>query len=154
MMTARFDFNTITNYLRVLMTYILPLIITAGVILCGLRIVPDILYGMYANVDGKWMSWNHRSILEWSSFLDFGPYSPFAGTGSLFLPNLPWLNPGALALGIPAPIEYKHLFSYFVISPSSLYRCTFYSWSWSSDDGILLPLPYCTFHFFSYLSIR
>ena len=49
-----------------------------------------------------------------ASFLDFGPYSPFAGTGSLFLPNLPWLNPGALALGIPAPIEYKHLFSYFV----------------------------------------
>ena len=114
MMTARFDFDTLTNYLRVLMTYILPLIITAGVILCGLWIVPDILYGMYANVDGKWMSWNHRSILEWSSFLDFGPYSPFAGTGSLFLPNLPWLNPGALALGIPAPIEYKHLFSYFV----------------------------------------
>ena len=55
MMTARFDFDTLTNYLRVLMTYILPLIITAGVILCGLWIVPDILYGMYANVDGKWM---------------------------------------------------------------------------------------------------
>jgi hypothetical protein len=114
MMTARFDLDTITNNLRVLTTYILPLIITAGVILCGLWIVPDVLYGMYANVDGKWMSWNHRSILEWSSFLDFGPYSPFAGTGSLFLPNLPWLNPGALALGIPAPIEYKHLFSYLV----------------------------------------
>ena len=69
MMTARFDFDTLTNYLRVLMTYILPLIITAGVILCGLWIVPDILYGMYANVDGKWMSWDDRSILEWSSFL-------------------------------------------------------------------------------------
>ena len=64
MMTARFDFDTLTNYLRVLMTYILPLIIHRGVILCGLWIVPDILYGMYANVDGKWMSWNHA--VSWS----------------------------------------------------------------------------------------
>jgi hypothetical protein len=69
---------------------------------------------MYANIDGKWMSWNHRSIMEWSSFLNFAPYSPFSGTGSLFLPNLPWLNPGALALALPGPIEYKHLLSYFV----------------------------------------
>jgi hypothetical protein len=146
MMTARFDFDTLTNYLRVLMTYILPLIITAGVILCGLWIVPDILYGMYANVDGKWMSWNHRSIREWSSFLDFGPYSPFAGTGSLFLPNLPWLNPGALALGIPAPIEYKHLFSYFVYLAEL--TLSMYLLFLELELGIHLPLPYCTFHFF------
>jgi hypothetical protein len=154
MMTARFDFDTLTNYLRVLMTYILPLIITAGVILCGLWIVPDILYGMYANVDGKWMSWNHRSILEWSSFLDFGPYSPFAGTGSLFLPNLPWLNPGALALGIPAPIEYKHLFSYFVYLAEltlSMYLL-FLELELGRRYSFTAALLYISF--FSYLSIR
>ena len=67
MVTARFDFDTLTNYLRVLMTYILPLIITAGVILCGLWIVPDILYGMYANVDGKWMS--GIIAVSWSGFI-------------------------------------------------------------------------------------
>jgi hypothetical protein len=102
------------DYLRILMTYVLPLLVVGGLILCGLWIVPDGLFGMYGNVDGKWMSWNHRSILEWSSLFDFGPYSPLSGTGSLFLPNLPWLNPGALALAVPAPIEYKYLFSYFV----------------------------------------
>jgi hypothetical protein len=32
----------------------------------------------------------------------------------LLLPNLPWLNPGALALAIPTGLEYKHLFSYLV----------------------------------------
>ncbi len=103
-----------TYCLRILMTYILPLLVVGGIIFCGLWIVPDGLFGMYGNVDGKWMSWNHRSILAWSSVLDFGPYSPLSGGGSLFLPNLPWLNPGALALAIPAPIEYKHLFSYIV----------------------------------------
>jgi hypothetical protein len=107
-------FRNILNLLRLLMTYIIPLLVVGGLILCGLWIVPDILFGMYANIDGKWMSWNHRSIMEWSSFLNFAPYSPFSGTGSLFLPNLPWLNPGALALALPGPIEYKHLLSYFV----------------------------------------
>ena len=52
--------------------------------------------------------------MEWSSFLNFAPYSPLLGMGSLFVPNLPWLNPGALALAIPAPIRYKHLFSYLI----------------------------------------
>jgi hypothetical protein len=103
-----------TTYLRLLMTYVLPIAITGSVILCGLWIVPDSLYGMYGNIDGKWGSWNARSILDWSTFLDFGPYAPLTGTGSLLLPNLPWLNPGALALAIPAEIEYKHLFSYLV----------------------------------------
>ena len=42
------------SYLRTLMTYILPLAITGYVILCGLWIVPDYLFGMYGNIDGKW----------------------------------------------------------------------------------------------------
>jgi hypothetical protein len=112
--SAWFGLKNIANFLRLLLTYVVPLIVVVGLILCGLWIVPDGLFGMYGNVDGKWMSWNHRRIIEWSSFLNFAPYSPFSGTGSLFLPNLPWLNPGAMALGIPAPIEYKHLSSYLV----------------------------------------
>jgi hypothetical protein len=103
-----------TNYLRLLMTYILPAVITGTVILWGLWIVPDSLFGMYGNIDGRWGSWSARSILEWSTFLDFGPYSPLTGMGSPLLPNLPWLNPGALALSIPTALEYKHLFSYIV----------------------------------------
>src|SRR6185295_5617249 len=62
-------FESITSYLRSLMTYILPTVITGSVILCGLWIVPDSLFGMYGNVDGKWGSWSARSILEWSTFL-------------------------------------------------------------------------------------
>ena len=102
------------SYLRTLTTYILPLAIIGYVILCGLWIVPDSLFGMYGNIDGKWGSWNARSILDWSSFLNFSPYSPLTGTGTLFLPNLPWLNPGALALGLPTAIEYKYLLSYII----------------------------------------
>ena len=114
MMTARLGVKNATTLLPLSMTYVIPLVVVGGVIFCGLWIVPDMLFGMYGNIDGKWMSWNHRSIMEWSSFLNFGPYSPFSGTGSLFLPNLPWLNPGALALSIPVPIEYRHLLSYLV----------------------------------------
>ena len=44
----------------------------------------------------------------------FWPVLALTGLGSPLLPNLPWLNPGALALSIPAPLEYKHLFSYLV----------------------------------------
>ena len=49
------------SYLRTLMTYILPLAITGYVILCGLWIVPDYLFGMYGNIDGKWGAWNDMS---------------------------------------------------------------------------------------------
>ena len=113
-MAVRSTLENMTPHLRFAVTYIVPMVILGSVILCGLWIVPDSLFGMYANIDGKWGSWNARAILEWSTFLDFGPYSPLTGTGSLFLPNLPWLNPGALALAIPAGIEYKHLFSYII----------------------------------------
>ena len=82
--------------------------------LAGLWLVPDNFAGMYGNHDGHWASWNARGILEWGGFLDFSPFSPLTGTGSLFLPNLPWLNPGALALAIPAPLPLRHLASMLV----------------------------------------
>ena len=114
---ARLDVKGITTVLRLLMTYVIPVIVVGGVVFCGLWTVHDGWFGMYGSIDGKWMSWSHRSIMEWSSFLNFAPYSPLSGMGSLFVPNLPWLNPGALALAIPAPIEYKHLFSYLIYIP-------------------------------------
>src|SRR4051812_33764901 len=112
--SARSRFEAVTPYLLPFMTYILPTAITGSVILCALWIVPDNGFGMYGHNDGHWGSWNARSILEWSTFLNFGPFTPLVGTGSVLLPNLPWLNPGGLALAIPTAVEYKHLFSYLV----------------------------------------
>ena len=84
------------------------------VVLSGLWLVPDSLSGMYGNHDGHWASWSARGILQWSGFLEFSPISPLTGTGSPFLPNLPWLNPGSLALAIPAPLPLQHLASMLV----------------------------------------
>src|SRR5262245_41717514 len=100
--------------LRILLTYILPGLAVLYVILSGLWLVPDSFAGMYGNYDGHWASWHARGILEWGRLLDFSPFSPFIGTGSLFPPNLPWLNPGALALAIPAPLPVRHLASMLV----------------------------------------
>ena len=82
--------------LRVLLTYILPGLAVLYVVLSALWLVPDNYAGMYGNHDGHWASWNGRGLLESSGFLDFSPFSPLIGTGSLFAPNLPWFNPGAL----------------------------------------------------------
>ena len=100
--------------LRVSMTYVLPGLAVFYVVLSGLWLLPDSFLGMYGNHDGHWASWSARSILEWGGFLDFSPVSPLTGTGSPFLPNLPWLNPGALALAIPAPLPLRHLASMLV----------------------------------------
>jgi hypothetical protein len=100
--------------LRVAATYVLPALFVFYVILSGLWRMPDSFIGMYGNFDGHWMSWSIRGILEWSGFFDFSPFSPLVGTGSLFAPFLPWLNPGALALAIPAPLPVRHLASMLV----------------------------------------
>ena len=99
---------------RAVLTYILPALAVLYVVVAGLWFVPDSFAGMYGNFDGHWVSWSARGILEWSGFLDFSPFSPLTGTGSPFLPNLPWLNPGALALAIPAPLPLRHLTSMLV----------------------------------------
>jgi hypothetical protein len=100
--------------LRIALTYVLPGLAVFYVVLSGLWLVPDNFNGMYGNHDGHWASWSARGILEWSRFLDFSPVSPLSGTGSPFLPNLPWLNPGALALAIPGPLPERHLLSMLV----------------------------------------
>jgi hypothetical protein len=100
--------------LRILLIYLLPSLALSYIVLSGLLRAPDSFSGMYGNFDGHWASWNARGILEWSTFLDFSPFSPFVGTGSVFAPNLPWLNPGALALAIPAPLSVRHLVSMLI----------------------------------------
>jgi hypothetical protein len=110
--------------LRIMLTYVLPSLAVLYVVLAGLWLVPDILVGMYGNHDGQWASWGTRAIWQWSGFLDFSPFSPLSGTGSPFLPNQPWLDPGALALALPAPLPLRHLLSmliYFVELSASLY---------------------------------
>jgi hypothetical protein len=102
------------NLLRVILTYIVPGLAVLFVVVAGLWLVPDTFAGMYGNYDGRFTSWSARGILEWSTFLDFSPFSPLVGTGSLFVPSLPWLNPGALALAIPAPLPLQHLASMLV----------------------------------------
>jgi hypothetical protein len=99
---------------RAVLTYILPSLAVFYVVLSGLWLVPDSFAGMYGNHDGRWLSWSTRGVLQWSGFLDFSPFSPLTGTGSPFLPNLPWLNPGALALALPAPLGVRHLASMLV----------------------------------------
>jgi hypothetical protein len=100
--------------LRISLTYVLPALAVSYVILSALWLVPDSFAGMYGNHDGHWASWGVRGIWQWSAALDFSPFSPLVGTGSLFAPNLPWLNPGALALAIPAPLPVRHLVSMLV----------------------------------------
>src|ERR1700704_5387884 len=102
------------NLLRVLLTYVLPGLAVFYVVLSGLWLVPDSFAGMYGNYDGRFISWSARGILVWSAVLDFSPFSPLVGTGSLFIPFLPWLNPGAIALAIPAPLPLQHLASMLV----------------------------------------
>ena len=150
-----FSLETAMSYLRTLMTYILPLAITGYVILCGLWIVPDHLFGMYGNIDGKWGAWNARSILDWSSFLNFSPYSPLTGTGTLFLPNLPWLNPGALALGLPTAIEYKYLFSYliYLVELTVPMYLVFSELEVKKEYAFMAVLLYLSFFFIPYNSI-
>jgi hypothetical protein len=112
------------DLLRVVLTYVLPSLAVLYVVLAGLWLVPDILHGMYGNHDGRWASWGARAIWQWSGFLDFSPFSPLSGIGSPFLPNQPWLDPGALALALPAPLPLRHLISmlaYFAELSASLY---------------------------------
>jgi hypothetical protein len=99
---------------RLLLTYVLPGLAVFYVVLSGLWLVPDSLVGMYGNHDGHWASWGARGILTWGGFLDFSPLSPLTGTGSPFLPNLPWLNPGSLPLALPVPLALRHLVSMLV----------------------------------------
>src|SRR5262245_16236817 len=140
---------------RALLIYILPSLLVFYVILSALWLVPDSFAGMYGNHDGHWASWSGRGILEWSGFLDFSPFSPLVGTGSLFAPNLPWLNPGALALAIPAPLPVRHLVSmliYLAELSASLYLL-YRHLEFSSEQSFLATLLYVCIFFIPFWGV-
>ncbi len=53
---------------------------------------------LYTDVDGAFARWNFEYAFEWGHWFDLTIFNPFAGLGSTFWSNTPWLNPGAWAL--------------------------------------------------------
>src|SRR6188472_2642912 len=56
---------------------------------------------LYTDVDGAFARWNFVDAFEWGHWFDLAIFNPFAGLGSTFWSNTPWLNPGAWALQLP-----------------------------------------------------
>jgi hypothetical protein len=97
-------------FVRVL-PYLLSWAVLAGLVIVGMKGQP---LALYTPVDGEWAKWNVEAILEFGKPFDLSPYSMLAGMGSMYFPNLPWLNPGALALGLPLDDQAKSIVSYAV----------------------------------------
>src|SRR4051812_48295534 len=93
---------------------------------------------LYRPVDGDWAKWNVEAILQFGKPFDLGPYSMLAGMGSMYFPNLPWLNPGALALGLPLDGQTTSIVSYAIyaaelaVSVIALARVIGFSWLMST----------------------
>jgi hypothetical protein len=93
---------------------------------------------LYRPVDGDWAKWNVEAILHFGKPFDLGPYSMLAGMGSMYFPNLPWLNPGALALGLPLDGQTTSIVSYGIyaaelaVSIVALARVIGFSWLMST----------------------
>ncbi len=83
----------------------------AVLMIAGMSRVP---LALYTPIDGEWAKWNVEAILQFGKILDLSPYSMLAGMGSMYFPNLPWLNPGALALALPLADPAKNIVSYVV----------------------------------------
>ena len=96
-------------------TRILPYVLSWGVLavlmIVGMHRLP---FALYTPIDGEWAKWNVEAILKFGKVFDLSPYSMLAGMGSMYFPNLPWLNPGALALGAPLDEQIKSIVSYAV----------------------------------------
>ena len=69
---------------------------------------------LYTPMDGEWAKWNVEAILHFGKIFDLSPYSMLAGMGSMYFPNLPWLNPGALALALPLDDNARSIASYAI----------------------------------------
>jgi hypothetical protein len=109
---------------------------TLGILMViGAERVPSALY---RPVDGDWAKWNVEAILHFGKPFDLGPYSMLAGMGSMYFPNLPWLNPGALALGLPFDGQTTSIVSYVIyaaelaVSIIALARVIGFSWLMST----------------------
>jgi hypothetical protein len=98
------------NYARAL-PYLLSWGVLALLMIVGMHRLPLALYTL---IDGEWAKWNVEAILEFGKPFDLSPHSMLAGMGSMYFPNLPWLNPGALALGLPIEDSAKNIVSYAI----------------------------------------
>jgi hypothetical protein len=117
-------------YLRSL-PYLVSWGVLAGLMIVGMTRIPTWLYGP---IDGDWAKWNAEAILRFGKPFDLSPYSMLAGMGSMYAPNLPWLNPGALVLALPFSETTTSLLSYIVyaaelaITSLMLARALGFSW--------------------------
>jgi|EndMetStandDraft_2_1072991.scaffolds.fasta_scaffold11151_3 hypothetical protein len=91
--------------------YLLSWGVLAALMIVGMNRLPLTLY---TPIDGDWAKWNVEAILHFGKVFDLSPYSMLAGMGSMYFPNLPWLNPGALALALPLDDNAKNIVSYAV----------------------------------------
>ena len=80
----------------------------------GWHLIPNRIWGLYTLSDGAWSVWHATSIFEWGKPFDLSPYSFLQGLGSLYPPNTPWLNPGALALSLPGELATRYYLSYSI----------------------------------------
>ena len=111
--------------------YLLSWGVLAALMLIGMSRVP---LALYTPMDGEWAKWNVEAILHFGKIFDLSPYSMLAGMGSMYFPNLPWLNPGALALALPLDDNARSIASYAIyaaelaISIVLLARVIGFSW--------------------------
>jgi hypothetical protein len=93
----------------------LPYVLSWGVLallmVVGMSRLP---LALYTPMDGEWARWNVEAILTFGKPFDLSPYSMLAGMGSTYFPNLPWLNPGALALALPIDDNTTSIVSYAI----------------------------------------
>jgi hypothetical protein len=98
------------NYAHAL-PYLLSWGVLALLMVAGMHRLP---LALYTPIDGEWAKWNVEAILEFGKPFDLSPHSMLAGMGSMYFPNLPWLNPGALTIGLPLDEQTKNIISYAV----------------------------------------
>src|SRR3954471_15901354 len=129
--------------------YVLSWAALGVLMVIGSERVPSALY---RPVDGDWAKWNVEAILHFGKPFDLGPYSMLAGMGSMYFPNLPWLNPGAPALGLPLDGQTTSIVSYGIyaaelaISIIALARVIGFSWlMWTVAAQLYLYLLFPPF---------
>ena len=82
--------------------------------LIGWHLSPNGIWGLYTLSDGALAAWNSESIFQWSAPFDPSPYNFLQGLGSLYIPNTPWTNPGALVMSLPTDVPTRYYLSYSI----------------------------------------
>jgi hypothetical protein len=141
--------------------FLLSWALLAVLMIVGMKRQP---LALYTPVDGEWAKWNVEAILKFGTPFDLSPYSMLAGMGSMYFPNLPWLNPGALALGLPLDDQAKNIVSYAVyaaelaVSIILLARSIGFSWLMATAAAqlylyLLFPPFSAVFHIYDWYGL-